>query len=116
MTSLPWSPEVSACPNGPNHSLQTSSAVPAVRATSPATTRTPLRIGGVVPELLDPTLQDSTVTLMKTASLADTARVTVTWDRNQTAIDDGLMSDLRNGIDKARTAGIDVYLDAYPNG
>jgi hypothetical protein len=78
------------------------------------TTRTPLQIGAVVPELLDPSLQASTVTLMKNANLADSARVTVTWNRGQTAIDDGLLSDLRNGIDTARASGIDVYLDVYP--
>src|SRR6185312_1289591 len=49
-------------------------------------------------------------------SLADTARVTVTWQRGQTTMDEGLLSDLRAGIDKARAAGTDVYLDAYPNG
>ncbi|MGE5275320.1 MAG: hypothetical protein ACM3QU_16355 [Verrucomicrobiota bacterium] len=78
------------------------------------TTRAPLRIGAVVPELLDPSLQASTVALMTSANLADSARVTVTWERTQTAIDDGLLSDLRNGVDTARAAGIDVYLDAYP--
>jgi hypothetical protein len=76
--------------------------------------RAPLQIGAVVPELLDPSLQESTVALMKRASLADTARVTITWERGQAAIDQGLLSDLRNGIDLARAAGIDVYLDAYP--
>jgi hypothetical protein len=40
--------------------------------------------------------------------------VTVTWERGQTAIDQGLLSDLRNGVDLARAAGSDVYLDAYP--
>ena len=79
-----------------------------------ATTRAPLRIGAVVPELLDPNLQGSTVGLMTRANLADAARVTVTWERTETEIDDGLLSDLRNGIDAARAAGSDVYLDAYP--
>jgi hypothetical protein len=79
-----------------------------------AATRTPLRIGAVVPELLDPSLQESTVALMERANLGDTARVTVTWERGRTAIDPGLLSDLRNGIDLARAAGSDVYLDAYP--
>ena len=51
---------------------------------------------------------------MTNANLAGAARVTVTWTRGQTAIDDGLLSDLRNGIDAARAAGTDVYLDAYP--
>src|SRR5919198_468066 len=73
-------------------------------------------IGGVVPELLDPSLQESTVALMKSANLADAARVTVSWEKNQTAMDEGLLSDLRSGIGIARAAGIDVYLDAYPNG
>jgi hypothetical protein len=81
-----------------------------------AADRAPLEIGSVVPELLDPSLQESTIALMKNASLADTSRVTVTWERGQTAIDAGLLSDLRNGIDQARAAGSDVYLDAYPNG
>ena len=82
----------------------------------PASARTPLQVGAVVPELLDPGLRASTITLMQGASLADVARVTVTWQRGQTAMDPGLLSDLRDGVDKARAAGIDVYLDAYPNG
>ena len=91
----------------------------AATATSTATrstafTRTPLQIGAVVPELLDPNLQESTIALMQRANLADTARVTVTWERSQTAMDPGLLSDLRNGVAMARAAGIDVYLDAYP--
>ena len=69
-----------------------------------------------MPELLDPGLQDLTIALMKQANLADVGRVTVTWQRGQTAIDPGLLGDLRTGIDKARAAGIDVYLDVYPNG
>jgi hypothetical protein len=77
-------------------------------------TRTPLQIGAVVPELLDPSLQTSTVTLMERANLADAARVTITWERSQTKIDDGLLSDLRNGIAAAQAVGSDVYLDAYP--
>jgi hypothetical protein len=85
-------------------------------AAAAAPARAPLQIGSVVPELLDPTLQDSTIALMKGASLADTARVTITWQRGQKTTDEGLLSDLRNGIDKARAAGIDVYLDAYPEG
>jgi hypothetical protein len=85
-------------------------------AAGAASARAPLKIGSVVPELLDPSLQDSTIALMKAANLADVARVTVTWQRGQTTMDPGLLSDLRNGIDKARAAGIDVYLDAYPNG
>jgi hypothetical protein len=83
-------------------------------AAQTAAARTPLQIGSVVPELLDPTRQQSTVELMQSADLADTARVTVTWERSQTAIDPGLLSDLRNGIAVARAAGTDVYLDAYP--
>jgi hypothetical protein len=66
--------------------------------------------------LLDPNLQESTVALMKSANLADNARVTILWQKTQTAMDEGLLSDLRNGIATARAAGIDVYLDAYPNG
>jgi hypothetical protein len=81
-----------------------------------AAARAPLKIGSVVPELLDPGLQGSTIALMKNANLAATGRVTVTWQRGQTAMDIGLLSDLRNGIDKARAAGIDIYLDAYPDG
>jgi hypothetical protein len=91
--------------------------VVAVVAAWPAQTaaaRAPLQIGSVVPELLDPALQQSTVALMDSASLGDTARVTVTWERNQTTIDPGLLSDLANGIAAARAAGSDVYLDAYP--
>ncbi len=84
----------------------------AVRASASA--RAPLQIGSVVPELLDPSLQESTVSLMERASLGDTARVTITWERSQTAMDPGLLSDLRNGIAAARAAGSDVYLDAYP--
>ncbi len=90
-------------------------AVAAVCATS-ASARTPLQIGAVVPELLDPALQDSTLALLRGANLADVARVTVTWQRGQTTMDPGLLSDLRTGIDKARAAGTDVYLDVYPNG
>ncbi len=89
-------------------------AAVAACAAQTAAARMPLQIGAVVPELLDPTLQQSTVTLMESAGLVDTARVTVTWERNQTAIDPGLLSDLRNGIAAARAAGSDVYLDAYP--
>jgi hypothetical protein len=92
----------------------TASAAAATPTRAGVTTRTPLQIGAVVPELLDPNLQASTVTLMRNANLAGAARVTVTWSRGQTAIDGGLLSDLRNGIDAARAAGIDVYLDVYP--
>ena len=83
-------------------------------AHSAAFTRAPLQIGSVAPELLDPSLQESTIALMERANLADNARVTVTWQRSQTAIDPGLLSDLQNGVAAARAAGIDVYLDAYP--
>jgi hypothetical protein len=89
-------------------------AVVAAWAAQTAAARAPLQIGSVVPELLDATLQQPTVKLMESADLADTARVTVTWERSQTAIDAGLLSDLRNGIAAARAAGSDVYLDAYP--
>jgi hypothetical protein len=94
----------------------TTSAANSAPTRAAATTRTALQIGGVVPELLDPSLQESTVALMESANLADAARVTVTWEKSQTAMDEGLLSDLRSGIGMARTAGIDVYLDAYPNG
>jgi hypothetical protein len=83
-------------------------------AAQTAAARTPLKIGAVVPELLDVARQQSTVALMQSADLADTARVTVTWKRSQAAIDPGLLSDLRDGIVAARAAGSDVYLDAYP--
>ena len=61
----------------------------------------PLQIGGVVPELLDPGLQDLTIGLMQQASLADVGRITVTWQKGQTAMDPGLLGDLRTGVDKA---------------
>jgi hypothetical protein len=91
----------------------------AAASTSPVTrstvaARTPLQIGAVVPELLDPNLQESTIALTERANLADAARVTVTWQRSETAMDEGLLSDLRNGVALARAAGSDVYLDAYP--
>ena len=66
-------------------------AVVAAWAAQTAAARTPLQIGSVVPELLDPALQQSTVTLMDSAGLGDTARVTVTWERSQTTIDPGLL-------------------------
>ena len=78
--------------------------------------RAPLQIGSVVPELLDPGLQDLTFGLMKNASLADVGRITVTWQKGQRAMDPGLLGDLRTGVDKATVAGIDIYLDVYPNG
>jgi hypothetical protein len=87
-----------------------------VAAAGAGEARAPLRIGAVTPELLDPGLSDHTIALMQAANLADVARVTVTWQRGQTAIDPGLLSDLRDGVEKARAAGIDVYLDVYPNG
>ena len=85
-------------------------------AATAAQARAPLQIGAVTPELLDPGLSDRTIALMQAANLADVARVTVTWQRGQSAIDPGLLSDLRDGIEKARAAGIDIYLDVYPNG
>jgi len=85
-------------------------------AATAAPARPPLQIGAVTPELLDPGLSDRTIALMQAANLADVARVTVTWQRGQSAIDPGLLSDLRDGIEKARAAGIDVYLGVYPNG
>lgn len=78
--------------------------------------RVPLQLGGVVPELLDPGLQDLTIALMKQGGLADVARITVTWQKGQTAVDPGLLGDLRTGVDKATAAGVIVYLDVYPNG
>ena len=83
---------------------------------APRQLRVPLQIGSVVPELLDPGLQDLTIGLMKQANLADVGRITVTWQKGQTAMDPGLLGDLRTGVDKATAAGIDVYLDVYPNG
>ncbi len=81
-----------------------------------AQARAPLQIGAVTPELLDPGLNDLTISLLRQASLDDVARVTVTWRRGQRQIDPGILGDLRTGIDKARAAGIDAYLDVYPSG
>jgi hypothetical protein len=81
-----------------------------------AQARTPLEVGAVAPELLDPGLAANTVTLLRSASLGDTARVTVTWRRGQRALDPGLLGDLRSGIDQARVKGVDMYLDVYPDG
>ena len=53
---------------------------------------------------------------MKGAGLADVARVDAAWRRGQTTMDPGMRSDLRDGIDKAQAAGIDVYLSLYPDG
>jgi hypothetical protein len=78
--------------------------------------RAPLEVGAVTPELLDPGLAANTVALLRAASLGDTARVTVTWQRGQRRLDPGLLGDLRSGIEKARAAGVDVYLDVYPSG
>ena len=84
--------------------------------TAPRQARVPLKLGGAVPELLDPGLQDLTLGLMKQANLADVGRITVTWQRGQTTMDPGLLGDLRTGVDKSALAGVDVYLDVYPNG
>ena len=84
--------------------------------TAPRQLRVPMQIGAVVPELLDTGLQDLTIGLMKQANLADVARITVTWQKGQTAMDPGQLGDLRTGVDKATAAGVDVYLDVYPNG
>jgi hypothetical protein len=81
-----------------------------------AKARTPLKVGAVTPELLDPGLAENTVALLRAASLGDSARVTVTWRRGERRLDPGLLGDLRSGIEKARAAGVDVYLDVYPNG
>jgi hypothetical protein len=79
-------------------------------------TRLPLSIGSVTPELLDPTLQDLTISLAQRANLADNARVTVLWQRGQRVIDPGQLGDLNTGVQKSLAAGVDVYLDVYPNG
>ncbi len=81
-----------------------------------AQAQAPLQVGAVTPELLDPGLQETTIALLRAANLGDAARVTVTWERGQTALDPGLLGDLRAGVDKASAAGIDVYLDVYPSG
>ena len=80
-----------------------------------AQARTPLEVGAVAPELLDPGLAANTVARLRSASLGDTARVTLTWRRGQRALDPGLLGDLRSGIDQARAGGVDVYLDVYPD-
>ena len=85
-------------------------------SSAPRQLRVPLQIGSVVPELLDPSLQDLTIGLMKQANLADVGRITVTWQKGQTAMDPGQLGDLRTAVDKATAAGIGVYLDVYPNG
>ena len=103
----PWSrspPPQSSGPmrlRGVSPALLVVAAVAACEAPTSAA-RTPLQIGSVVPELLDPSLQRSTVALMGSAGLGYAARVTVTWERGQTSMDPGLFSDLRNGIAAAR--------------
>ena len=59
--------------------------------------------------------QDDAIVLMKGAGLADVARVDALAPRSN---DDGsgMRSDLRDGIDKAQAAGIEVYLSLYPDG
>jgi hypothetical protein len=91
-------------------------ACAAMFAASTAQARAPLRIGAVTPELLDVALQDTTIGLLHAGNLGDAARVTVTWQRGQDRLDPGLLGDLRTGVDKATAAGVDVYLDVYPNG
>src|SRR5581483_7540506 len=83
-------------------------------ASAPA--RPPLLVGAVTPELLDASLATNTIGLLREANLGDVARVTVTWQRGQTSIDPGLLGDLNTGIAQARAAGVEVYLDVYPNG
>jgi len=83
-------------------------------ASAPA--RPPLLVGAVTPELLDASLATNTIGLLREANLGDVARVTVTWQRGQTSIDPGLLGDLNTGIALARAAGVEVYLDVYPNG
>jgi hypothetical protein len=78
-------------------------------AAAPATRTTALQVGAVVPELLDPSLQETTVALMERAGLADTAQVTITWERKQTVIDPGLLSDRLQGKAKAFTAISPVF-------
>src|SRR6185436_14044191 len=56
----------------------------AASGAAPRQLRVPLQIGGVVPELLDPGLQDLTIGLMKQAKVADVGRITVTWQKGQT--------------------------------
>jgi hypothetical protein len=94
----------------------TACAATQMHSTAPRQLRAPLEIGSVVPELLDPSLQDLTIGLMKQANLADVGRITVTWQKGQTAMDPGQLGDLRTGVDKATAAGVGVYLDIYPNG
>jgi hypothetical protein len=79
-------------------------------------TEKPLQIGAVVAELRYVELQDDAIVLMKGAGLADVARVDGAWRRGQATMDPGMRSDLRDGIDKAEAAGIDVYLSLYPAG
>jgi hypothetical protein len=79
-------------------------------------TKKPLQIGAVVAELRYVEFQDDAIELMKGAGLADVARVDAAWRRGQTTMDPGMRSDLRDGIDKAKAAGIDVYLSLYPEG
>src|SRR5262245_61981588 len=79
-------------------------------------TAKPLQIGAVVAELRYVDLQDDAIVLMKGAGLADVARVDAAWRRGQTTMDPGMRSDLRDGIDKAEAAGIEVYLSLYPEG
>jgi hypothetical protein len=79
-------------------------------------TAKPLQIGAVVAELRYVDLQDDAIVLMKGAGLADVARVDAAWRRGQTTMDSGMRSDLRDGIDKAQAAGIEVYLSLYPAG
>jgi hypothetical protein len=80
------------------------------------TTAKPLQIGAVVAELRYVEQQDDAIVLMKGAGLADVARVDAGWRRGQTTMDPGMRSDLRDGIDKAQAAGIEVYLSLYPDG
>jgi hypothetical protein len=90
-------------------------AVAAIAAAA-AQARPPLQIGAVTPEFLDRSLVENTVALLTAANLADAARITVTWQRKQTALDPNLLNDLRYGIDQVEAAGADVYLTVYPNG
>ena len=79
-------------------------------------TEKPLQIGAVVAELRDVELQNDAIDLMRGMGLADVARVDAAWRRGQTTMDSGERSDIRDGIDKATAAGIDVYLSLYPGG
>jgi hypothetical protein len=76
-----------------------------------AQARAPLQVGAVTPELLDPGLQDATIALLQGANLGGATRVTVTWERGQTALDPGVLGRPSCRGRQGDTAGIDVHLD-----